>query len=427
MTAEISIMNKMAVALAADSAVTIRTQTGEKIYNTVNKLFTLSKYHPVGIMVYGNAELMEVPWESIIKVFRTKLGSQRCQTLREYATAFISYLNKANPLFPPKVQEEYFKKTIGSFFNHLKDRIDEKVKSIIVKNGKIDDVQILQIVNETILERFENWSQKENLKSLPRNHDKKIINKYAHIISEAKVKVFGKLPVSKKSHDKLIKMCGFLFSKNIFLNNTSGIVIAGFGDKDTFPSLFSFDVEAVVDNKLKYRPDRISKIDIDRNAAIVPFAQSEMVHTFMQGIDPMYTKAIKGYLSKIFDQYPEYIINGISNLSKAKREKLNKKLKAVGSKIVKSFDVKMNEYGREKHVNPILDAVQYLPKDELAAMAESLVNLTSFKRKVTMDVETVGGPIDVAVISKGDGFIWIKRKHYFNTELNQHFIANYFR
>ena len=60
-------------------------------------------------------------------------------------------------------------------------------------------------------------------------------------------------------------------------------------------------------------------------------------------------------------------------------------------------------------------------------MAESLVNLTSFRRHVTPDVETVGGPIDVAIISRGDGFIWIKRKHYFQPELNQHFLANYFR
>lgn len=66
-----------------------------------------------------------------------------------------------------------------------------------------------------------------------------------------------------------------------------------------------------------------------------------------------------------------------------------------------------------------------LPKDELAAMAEALVNLTSFKRKVSMETETVGGPIDVAVISKGDGFIWIKRKHYFKSELNPQFFANY--
>lgn len=54
------------------------------------------------------------------------------------------------------------------------------------------------------------------------------------------------------------------------------------------------------------------------------------------------------------------------------------------------------------------------------------MNLTSMKRRVSADKETVGGPIDVAVISKGDGFIWIKRKHYFKNELNPHFCANYF-
>jgi hypothetical protein len=45
---------------------------------------------------------------------------------------------------------------------------------------------------------------------------------------------------------------------------------------------------------------------------------------------------------------------------------------------------------------------------------------------VTFTTETVGGPIDVAVITKGDGLIWIKRKHYFDKELNHAFFANYF-
>jgi len=30
------------------------------------------------------------------------------------------------------------------------------------------------------------------------------------------------------------------------------------------------------------------------------------------------------------------------------------------------------------------------------------------------------------VISRGDGFVWIKRKHYFSPDLNPHFLANYF-
>ena len=44
---------------------------------------------------------------------------------------------------------------------------------------------------------------------------------------------------------------------------------------------------------------------------------------------------------------------------------------------------------------------------------------------MSLERETVGGPIDVAVISKGDGFIWIERKHYFRPELNPHFFSNY--
>jgi hypothetical protein len=82
---------------------------------------------------------------------------------------------------------------------------------------------------------------------------------------------------------------------------------------------------------------------------------------------------------------------------------------------------------RENYTNSIINIVSVLPKDELAAMAESLVNLTSFKRRVSSEEETVGGPIDVAVISKDDGFIWIKRKHYFDPELNHQFFSNYYR
>jgi hypothetical protein len=33
----------------------------------------------------------------------------------------------------------------------------------------------------------------------------------------------------------------------------------------------------------------------------------------------------------------------------------------------------------------------------------------------------------VVVISKGDGLIWMRRKHYFRPELNPHFFTNYFR
>jgi hypothetical protein len=70
MTAEIVIMNKEAIAIAADSAVTFREEKGHKIFPSANKIFTLSKYHPVAIMIFGNAVFMDVPWEPLAKIIR---------------------------------------------------------------------------------------------------------------------------------------------------------------------------------------------------------------------------------------------------------------------------------------------------------------------------------------------------------------------
>jgi len=98
MTAEIAIMNRSAIALATDSAVTISGKNNFKIYNTVNKLFTLSKGHPIGIMIYGSAELMGIPWETILKTYRNKLAEENLPTLEEYAKNFVDFLDNKNPL-----------------------------------------------------------------------------------------------------------------------------------------------------------------------------------------------------------------------------------------------------------------------------------------------------------------------------------------
>ena len=52
MTAEAAVLNKSAVALAADSAVTVGNDGQEKIFNTANKIFTLSHQHPIGDVLW---------------------------------------------------------------------------------------------------------------------------------------------------------------------------------------------------------------------------------------------------------------------------------------------------------------------------------------------------------------------------------------
>ena len=82
---------------------------------------------------------------------------------------------------------------------------------------------------------------------------------------------------------------------------------------------------------------------------------------------------------------------------------------------------------RESYTAPLLNTVVSLDKEDMANMAESFISLTSLVRRMQPGEETVGGPVDVAVISKGDGFVWINRKHYFKPELNASFFNNYFK
>lgn len=147
----------------------------------------------------------------------------------------------------------------------------------------------------------------------------------------------------------------------------------------------------------------------------------------MQGIDPSYRYFEESYLAKVFNEFTELAINILKNEKNENKIKSKKILQKSSEKIITDFQKKLENYRQEMYIDPVISVVSMLSKDELAAMAETLVNLTSFKRKITMGSETVGGPIDVAVISKGDGFIWIKRKHYFKPELNPQFFANYYK
>jgi len=169
------------------------------------------------------------------------------------------------------------------------------------------------------------------------------------------------------------------------------------------------------------------------SAAVLPFAQREMVDTFMAGVDPVFHLRIKGFVENLDNLYREIQLDMIydphddfEGSSMHEIEDQRDIVIEIGEQL-EQFLPSLSEHSQSNHIDPVISVVQGLPRDELAAMAESLINLTSFKRRVSMQAETVGGPIDVAVISKGDGFIWIKRKHYFEGDMNPQFFANYFR
>ncbi|WP_414521410.1 hypothetical protein, partial [Umezakia ovalisporum] len=96
-------------------------------------------------------------------------------------------------------------------------------------------------------------------------------------------------------------------------------------------------------------------------------------------------------------------------------------------KISNDYSMKSDKFINSKFTQEVKTMVRSMPKQELATLAESLIEITSLKRKVTRERETVGGEVDVAVISKSEGLVWVRRKHYFPPELNARFLARHFR
>lgn len=428
MTAEIAVLNKQGLALATDSAVTIGAGDKNKIFNTANKLFSLSKYHPVGIMVYNSASFMGIPWETVIKSYRSQLETKCFDFTEDYANNFLAFLKSAK--FASKSdQDRYFTQSVTGFFaNKIVENIHDKVHESIDCDKELDGKTLKGIVRNVIDEYRRLINSQENLDNLPRGHKGSIVKKYSTLIQKIIKDVFEDAPITATYREKLIDIAANLFCKKYFdPQSVSGIVIGGFGEKERFPALYAYHIEGTYNNVLKYAKDKDVQITDNNSATIIPFAQREMVDTFMAGIDPNLNKLLQSAMRELLLLLPNHMLGQIPNLKDADKKKKSKEFIKFSEDLLEDFNKKIEDFRESNYVLPVMSAVASLPKEELASMAESLINITSLKRRVTLGEETVGGPIDVALITKGDGYIWIKRKHYFKPELNFSFFQNYFR
>jgi hypothetical protein len=71
---------------------------------------------------------------------------------------------------------------------------------------------------------------------------------------------------------------------------------------------------------------------------------------------------------------------------------------------------------RTQASSPIIN--QAMPIQDAIDIAEFLVDMTAKFGKYTMGDDSVGGPIEIAAITKHEGFKWVKRKLYYTNQYN---------
>jgi hypothetical protein len=367
---------------------------------------------------------MNVPWETIIKQFRSELGSADHASVQDYGEAFFTFVGGNRQLFPESEQEKFAYVYAAEKFARMRAAILESVENRVDNSGPVSMTDIREVIDEVIAQRVDFWDSRPRRRKVARNARRRSRERYGDQVLKARDTVFEQLPLTGRQRERLMMVTLDSWVKRPNSGNT-GLVFAGFGRDDMFPTLASFEIDGVLLNAPIFWDERQASVDHDSRAVIVPFAQDDMIRLFVEGVTPVYEEFVESYFARIISGLNSIVIDETDD-EKAVAS-LRSRLESNREILVTTLAEKLGEKRRSLYVDPMLSIVGSLPMDELASLAESLVNLTSLRRRVSLDQETVGGPIDVAVISRGDGLIWIRRKHYFPPELNHQFFANYYR
>ncbi len=405
MTSEVLIMNERGIAVAADSA----ASSNGKIFKA-NKLFELTPDQPIGVMIYGANTISTVPFDIFVGEYRARLGDRRFDRLSDCAKDFMSFIEKGgaaslegNPIITQGYRDAFVFQALNQNLNACKEEIDVRVKERMRAGIECDfdsvadeildrEFDHLNGVGEAEVERTTEW-----IEGAVRHG-----NMHPYLMQSRLWAVEG-------FRDKVLKLLAFKIASHRSVGIDTGIIFAGYGDKDYLPSFEEHTVFGISPVGLNCVKKRRLSIDSENRSSIATFAQDDVIKAFLHGANPSILSDMEYDLTTTMGLFMDEILKVIPEGEK-------ERIKELGVRFIPSWFQEFYHDLDNEYREPVEQAIGHLSKDEMAGLVEALVESTSIRRHVSNDEETVGGPIDVAVISRDDGFIWIKRKQYFNIE-----------
>lgn len=417
MTAIVGILNKRAVAIAADSATTVSSGNEHKIYNTAQKIFRLSKKQPVGVMLFNNTAFMGVPWEVLIKLYHDRYGDKDLPTIEAYRDDFISFLKNGKYFTSEEEQKEALSYEIRELINAIYEHSKEECAE-----------QDTQDLDELPLKKQLPYYRK-TIKSLIEVYKAEGVCDGFEKYTFEQFQEYTK-PIMKQIHTEL-KEAGFPTEKNLweepiyeyirskqFLNFT-GLVFVGYGSEQIYPALSPILINIAFDGHLRTYTDKEIDVQIsnENDAEIRSYAQDDVIKTLLRGLAPDVRSWYKGEIQSEIAKVKKNLIensqkSGCDEAMIESIEKINE------TEIADNIYSKVDESIQKVYLRGLFRSIASFNVPDMANMAESLISVTNLQRHITSSEESVGGPVDVAVITRSEGFVWIKHKEWFEKEKN---------
>ncbi len=405
MTAEVAILNKTVVAVAADSAVTVG---GTKVHRSSTKIFAISA--DIGAMIHGYSDLAGMSWEVLLKLFRQKHGQNSFATVDDCYSAIHKFLSEAN--FP---WDSGSSESLITFSIEVVEYVRARVENLEEAERSLGNVTA--IIDKEIKEYTELTGEIDfacpDLPTFQRDARDIVESVVENIFEDEEYEV------PKDLLPKFGELVHAALKSTYLSDNASGLVIFGFGKDELFPQLVQYAFDGAPFGNL--RTVFIRKVNVvDNGPTIVPFAAREVMDSIIQGIVVNLKEFYVESISVIANEVARRVIE--DNLNSQDHLVATKIAERLISKLVDDFRQASDAYVRETYVHPMIDIIKNMPKDEVAVLAEALVEVTALRIKASKAVESVAEPVDVCVVTKGDGLIWIKRKHYFDLSKNLQYL-----
>lgn len=417
MTCEVAVLNKYAAVLAADSAVTYTNGDGVARYSKGgNKIFQLSHSEPVGIMIFDAAAVCGMPWEVLIKAYRNEhLKANQFDTLADYADNFFAFLKSpASPLSPELREASFVEGLQRAALDVLKDL--EQIEPDIVNRGlpEADRAakaapRLAAMATAIGARPFKSAAVQDAANNALAAPPQAFRIQTEHALAG------GGLANVIDANELVALACNLYFRSYENYQPESGVVIAGYGKMEYFPGVIEYAVSGFVGDEFVIEQKRKTCISNETPSEILPFATTSAVQAFMRGVGlDVYVRVGNAYEKFAVD----FARSMLAATSSAEPPNFSQEAEA-------SLAAFMDEWYATvltSHYHPLKGVIAALPLEEVAHLAETLVTLESLKERVTAPTQSVGGPIDVAVITKSEGLVWIKRKHFFDSDKNLRFM-----
>jgi len=414
MTSEVILMNRRGAIIAADSAVTVGRDPHPRYSKSATKIFEACDHGNVAISIYGSADVDQVPWELAIKQFRSAdRGSPLRAKVKDYAPALFTFLQSTPLLFNADVLEYQFKLKVTVAAMKIVEDIGTAVPSVRDSTVALPD-RISRWNDRFSHEKA--YSDTQSIvpcltaKNYANSHAKRaeLLNSVKEVVDDDLAELVNIEQLTELSIDYLFKLPWYCLS-------STGVVFTGFGSDEIFPSFTSFKAYGHIGNEFCFTQGSEQSITHTNTAWIEPFAQSSMINRFTDGFDDAQVERLESELRK---QFPELLKSLLRQGATIDAAIASAEINRAVSTTVSAW--KKSNWSTNFH--PMRRVLASLSMGEMADLAETLLVLESLRERMTSPSESVGGPIDVAVVTKNEGLVWIKRKKYFDAQDNPRYL-----